>query len=344
MKKAIRFAAAGVLVGSMAALGACAGPAKENGNQMHGAGHSAVRGLERAGKDTVRGVEIAGRDAAHSARSGTRALERTGERITGYGMGADGHHPYGASGYGMADGTTEIPSIDRNKKTTTYEHAGTTHGLGTSTYSLIGSSGLHSGGFSSHLQSRLKADGIEGVKVFVFDDHVILASSKRGMTSASYDPMQRKLLSGTAGFSGHGAENTKSEGTYGAKSVDSSSLEQAKAKLKEYLGDQVDVDSIESSQAIELIDKLRSLLDQNGVAGGTAGDTAGGAAGDTAGGAAGDAAAGTGEGAAGETAQPAPEGTPASDKAGSGAVSNKDAAKAGDLLAELLKMVGQQQR
>ncbi|CDN41858.1 MULTISPECIES: hypothetical protein [unclassified Paenibacillus] len=328
MRKAIRIAAAGVLVSSMAALGACAGPAKEKGNQMHGAGQSAVRGLERAGQETVRGVENAGRGVSQSARSGTRALERTGERITGYGMGVDGHHPYGASGYGMADGTTEIPSIDRNKKTTTYEHAGTTHGLGTSTYSLIGSSGLHSGGFSSHLQSRLKADGIEGVKVFVFDDHVILASSKRGMTSASYDPMQKKLLSGTAGFSGHGAENTKSAGTYGVKSVDASTLEEAKAKLKEYLGDQVDVDSIESSKAIELIDKLRSLLDQNGASAGTAGGST----------------TGSEEGTAGETTGEASEGTTASGNAGSATVSNKDAAKAGDLLAELLKMVGQQQR
>src|SRR4051794_6991794 len=51
-----------------------------------------------------------------------------------------------------------IPADNSHKLRTTNEHGGTSYGMGSSVYSMMGSSGLHSEGFSSHLESRLSGD------------------------------------------------------------------------------------------------------------------------------------------------------------------------------------------
>ena len=63
--------------------------------------------------------------------------------------------------------TDVIPSYHGPKTETTNVHGNTTSGMGMSVYSMIGSSSLHEGGVSSHVQSRLAGLGIDGVKAFV---------------------------------------------------------------------------------------------------------------------------------------------------------------------------------
>ncbi|BBH20722.1 hypothetical protein Back11_20670 [Paenibacillus baekrokdamisoli] len=155
-----------------------------------------------------------------------------------------------------------IPSTDRIKKQTTNEHGLTTYGLGSSVYSQIGSSGLHGDGISNHLESRLSSKGIKDVKVFVFDDTLILATVKRELTATRYDPMQEKVLSGTAGFSGRGKEPGKRVGTYGTgDKVTGDNLDMAAKELQTILGGKVHVLKIVSPKAVETITRMRSYTD-----------------------------------------------------------------------------------
>lgn len=150
-----------------------------------------------------------------------------------------------------------IPSYDGPKTQTTNQFGKTTSGMGMSVYSLIGSSSLHEGGITSHVQSRLAGKGIEGVKVFVLNDTVILARAKSVISSNHYDEMQMKVLSQAEGLSGKGEPN---EGIVGDKKVDSDNLAEAEEQVKAMFGGNVQILAITNPQAPELIDRIASKL------------------------------------------------------------------------------------
>src|SRR5699024_12484536 len=85
---------------------------------------------------------------------------------------------------------------------------------------------------SSHFESVLKGKGITGVKVFVVDDSVVLARTKKETTSHEYDQMQRNLLSGTEGMAGKG-ELKGVEGSQNEDEKSYDSLDQAKNEINE---------------------------------------------------------------------------------------------------------------
>jgi hypothetical protein len=151
-----------------------------------------------------------------------------------------------------------IPNQFGPKVRTTNEQGNTTYGLGTSVYSLMGSSGLHSSGFSSHLESRLSGEGVDGVKVFVFDDTVILATENRHATSAQLDPMQRKLLSPTGGQTATGPEPNSDVGTTGSFKVADDNLAQAKQRIQAMMGGDVRVLTATGAKAVQAIDRIRA--------------------------------------------------------------------------------------
>jgi hypothetical protein len=155
-----------------------------------------------------------------------------------------------------------IPSQHGPKQHTTNEFGGTTYGLGSSVYSLIGSSGLHSHGLSSHLESRLGGAGIGGVKVFAVDDMVIVATKKKEITSARYDELQQKVLSNTGGQAGKGREPGRKMSTKGeAGGTEDNNLDMAAAWLREHMGGTVQVLTVESPRAVEAIERIRSRAD-----------------------------------------------------------------------------------
>jgi hypothetical protein len=151
-----------------------------------------------------------------------------------------------------------IPSENGLKTRTTNEHGGTTYGMGSSVYSMIGSSGLHSDGFSSHLESRLNGEGISGIKVFVFDDTVILATKNRQNTSSQYDSMQQKVLSNTGGLSGEGPEPNSDVGTQGSRKAADDNLQQAEKRIKAIIGGNVRVLTATGAKAVEIMDRIRN--------------------------------------------------------------------------------------
>ncbi|GHH98025.1 hypothetical protein [Neobacillus kokaensis] len=158
-------------------------------------------------------------------------------------------------GNGHVQGTNNpdvIPSVDRSKKHTTK----TTEGMGTNVYSLIGSSSLHDGGISSHLESRLAGEGITGIKVFVLDDTVILARSKPEATSTRYDEMQNKVLKGTTGLSGKGSFDGVDETDVNTDD----NLDQAKKLMNKAFDGQVQILTVTNPNAITLIDRIKSTI------------------------------------------------------------------------------------
>ncbi|MCI1591636.1 hypothetical protein [Heyndrickxia oleronia] len=150
----------------------------------------------------------------------------------------------------------EIPSVDRTKKLSTNENGNITNGLGSNVYSLIGSSGLHDGGISSHLESRLSGAGIPGVKVFVLDDTVILARAKHETTSNQYDDMQNQVLSGTHGESGTG----KKRGINNKENYSDDNLDKAKKMMTDAFNGHVQILTITNTGAPALIDKIKANI------------------------------------------------------------------------------------
>lgn len=152
-----------------------------------------------------------------------------------------------------------IPSAHGMKTMTTNRHGSTTNGMGTTVYSMIGSSGLHSTGFSAHLESRLSGAGISDVRVFVFDDTVVLATDKRVPNASQYDDVQRKVLSPNEGSSGKGS--TPGQGMGGMTGTDTSShdnLALAADKIQEFMGGKVKVYTVESAKAVQTIEQIRA--------------------------------------------------------------------------------------
>ncbi|EFM12435.1 conserved hypothetical protein [Paenibacillus curdlanolyticus YK9] len=149
-----------------------------------------------------------------------------------------------------------IPSADREKQLTTNSIGHTTYGLGTNVYSRIGSSGLHSGGFSSHLESRLSGEGIQGVKVFVVDDLVIVASDKSVSSASRYDPLQQKVLSGGVGQGNERNSRVDSVGESSLQQASATNMAQASSAIQTILGVKTKVLTVESSEAVKVISKL----------------------------------------------------------------------------------------
>lgn len=149
-----------------------------------------------------------------------------------------------------------IPSIDRAKKKTTNQNNQTTAGIGTNVYSLIGSSSLHDGGISSHLESRLAGEGIPGIKVFVLDDTIILARAQAETTSTRYDEMQSKVLSNTSGLSGKG----DLDGVDQTKANTDDNLDKAKDLMSKAFNGQVQILTITNPKALPLIDGIKANI------------------------------------------------------------------------------------
>ncbi|PGV49553.1 hypothetical protein [Bacillus sp. AFS037270] len=158
--------------------------------------------------------------------------------------------------HGSTDNPNVIPSVDRAKKTTTNAKGQTTNGLGTNVYSLIGSSSLHDGGISSHLESRLSGAGIPGIKVFVLDDTVILARAQAETTSTKYDEMQQKVLTNTSGSSGKG----NLDGVDMSKLNTDDNLDKAKDLMTKAFNGQVQILTITNAKAMPLIDGIKTNI------------------------------------------------------------------------------------
>jgi hypothetical protein len=153
-----------------------------------------------------------------------------------------------------------IPSEHGMKQQTTNREGNTTSGMGTSVYGLIGSSSLHASGFSAHLESRLSGAGIPDVKVFVFDDTVVLATAKLSASGSDYDSVQMKLLSPYEGLSGQGT--AAGEGLGGIKGTDAAphdNLSMAAEQIQGFMGGgDVRVLTVVSEKAVRIIDKIRA--------------------------------------------------------------------------------------
>ncbi|MBD2870633.1 hypothetical protein [Paenibacillus arenilitoris] len=151
-----------------------------------------------------------------------------------------------------------IPNAAGPKFRSTNEHGNTTYGMGTSVYSMIGSSGLNANGFSAHLESRLSGAGIPDVRVFVFDDTVVLAAEKREASASQYDDVQRKLLNRNEGLSGNGV--SPGGGLGGMKGADAGShdnLSMAASRIKAFMGGDVKVLTVTGKKAVRTIERIR---------------------------------------------------------------------------------------
>lgn len=152
-----------------------------------------------------------------------------------------------------------IPSEAGPKLHTTNENGNTTYGMGMSVYSMIGSSGLHSNGFSAHLESRLSGIGIPDVRVFVFDDTVVLATEKLTSSGSQYDDVQRKVLNQSEGLSGKGY--SPDDGLGGMSGTDKGShdnLAVAASQIKNFMGGDVKVLTVTGKNAVKAIEKIRT--------------------------------------------------------------------------------------
>jgi hypothetical protein len=160
----------------------------------------------------------------------------------------------------MNDGLV-IPSENGEKRQTTDEHGGTSHGTGTNVYSMIGSSGLNDGGISSHLESRLGGEGINGVKVFVLDDTVILARATPEVTSNQYDSMQEHVLNGVDGMSrkDQNKKDPANMNNTATQDVDDN-LDKAKSYMNKVFNGNVQTLTVTNPEAVVLIEKIKNNL------------------------------------------------------------------------------------
>ena len=165
----------------------------------------------------------------------------------------------------MNDGLV-IPSENGEKRQTTDEHGGTSHGTGTNVYSMIGSSGLNDGGISSHLESRLGGEGINGVKVFVLDDTVILARATPEVTSNQYDSMQEHVLNGVDGMSrkDQNKKDPANMNNTATQDVDDN-LDKAKSYMNKVFNGNVQTLTVTNPEAVVLIEKIKNNLKAESV-------------------------------------------------------------------------------
>ena len=165
----------------------------------------------------------------------------------------------------MNDGLI-IPSENGEKQQTTDEHGGTSHGTGTNVYSMIGSSGLNDGGISSHLESRLGGEGINGIKVFVLDDTVILARATPEVTSNQYDSMQEHVLNGVDGMSRKDQNKKDAANMNNTASQDvDDNLDKAKSYMNKVFNGNVQTLTVTNPEAVVLIEKIKTNLKADSV-------------------------------------------------------------------------------
>lgn len=171
-------------------------------------------------------------------------------------------HPTPPVGNRNINDVTIIPSAAGEKTYTTNEHGGTFSGMGTSVYSLIGSSSLHAGGFSSKLESMLDGAGVDGVKVLVLDDTVVLADTGKRMNTMNYDPLQSKVLNATSGPFATGPKNSSGfTGTMGTMGkADDSDLAKAKREIQSMFGKDVRILTVSDSRAVQAIDRVKANM------------------------------------------------------------------------------------
>ncbi|CAM5797533.1 MULTISPECIES: hypothetical protein [Brevibacillus] len=164
-------------------------------------------------------------------------------------------HQQAAPGH---DHTTVIPSVDRDKKLTTNQYGATNSGMGTATYSMMGSSGLNDGGPSSNLEARLAAAGVNGVNVLVVHDCVFLAPADgKTLSTNSMDETQNHLLSPYEGSSYRGPSRpTDKIGTMGA-SAQAQTLSKAKDQIERIYGGGVEIRTVTNPQAIAAMDRIK---------------------------------------------------------------------------------------
>lgn len=162
---------------------------------------------------------------------------------------------------------TVIPSYDGEKTWTTNQHGSTYSGMGSSVLSRIGSSGLHTGGISAKFESILSSAGINGMKVFVIDDTVILGETgKAGIRATHYDDLQSKVLSNTAGNSGTGRQHAQNmSGTMGAPHTQMNDVQKAKREIEQFTGGNVRVLVVTHADGLRAIDRLRANMQKSGV-------------------------------------------------------------------------------
>jgi hypothetical protein len=170
----------------------------------------------------------------------------------------------GAETRSLADASI-IPYYGGPKTQTTNEHGGTTYGQGTGVYSRIGSSGLHSSGISSHIESRLSGVGIDGVKVLVLDDTVILARDKEQLSSSQYDPLQHKVLNPNGGQSSRGPQSNQGAATRGSQGVNHDNMIQAREQVEALLGGNVRILTVTNPKAVALMDRIKSGVNSNSM-------------------------------------------------------------------------------
>lgn len=157
-----------------------------------------------------------------------------------------------------------IPSYDSQKTVTTNERGQQVRGMGMNVYSLIGSSSLTEGGISSHIRSRLESQGIDGVKVFVLDDSVILARSEPQIVTNQPDELQKKVLNPVEGMSGKGSE-INMQGVSGQNPIDTDNMANAKELVESMFDGHVQIMTVTNPQALDLIDSITRKLQASPV-------------------------------------------------------------------------------
>ncbi|USG65507.1 hypothetical protein NDK47_25945 [Brevibacillus ruminantium] len=164
---------------------------------------------------------------------------------------------------GGHDHITVIPSVDRDKKLTTNRYDSTNSGMGTATYSMMGSSSLLDGGPSSNLESQLAAAGVHGVKALVMDDCVFVAPADGKTLSVNHmDETQSHLLSGYQGSSARGKQPGDKVGTLGT-SDQAGLMARAHDQIERIYGGRVQIRTVTNPDAVAAMERIRQSLSKH---------------------------------------------------------------------------------
>ena len=169
------------------------------------------------------------------------------------------------AGHGQRDGGMVIPSVDRDKKLTTNRDDNTYSGMGTSLYSTIGSSGLHAGGPSTSLESRLNAAGIHGVQALIVNDMILVAPTSADTASINQmDPMQAHLLTNYTGSSARGPEwPDGTSGSMGTKSQNNNSFARIRDQVDRLYGSDAEVWTVTSREGVKAFEQVKKQMREN---------------------------------------------------------------------------------
>ncbi|WP_400162188.1 hypothetical protein ACAF76_001035 [Brevibacillus sp. TJ4] len=159
------------------------------------------------------------------------------------------------------NGVTVIPSVDRDKQLTTNRDNNTFSGMGTSLYSTIGSSGLHAGGPSTNLESKLNAAGIHGVQALIVNDMIVIAPASANTSSINQaDPMQAHLLSNVRGSSARSPEwPDGTSGTMGTK-AQTQSFAHIRDQIERLYGSDAQVMTVTSREGLQAFEQVKKQM------------------------------------------------------------------------------------